>query len=624
LKIGFLNFKNKNNQSIRYFIDFYTLFLIKILVQHLNYHKLPLKLKKTKKPFHLTAKSFNFWLEQLCNKTGITVAVTLSNLIKVAGTLSSFIFPPFIVALLKRKLDYTSFDIQIIERIKKGNYPDTIAYDKKKFTRKASIKTSSHKVKDKDIKKEIKLLHRFYTILDKNKNYSENKKKILKHVKKIKLEEHSLSFNLLIEWLLYNLSKKRKRLKISTIKEYFSGFYKDFLELTYEFSLDELDEEEIEQIIEHLFLKRFFKIYYSNPDELTSEDINLNKSLEGKSVGKIKAKIKNFFLFYKQIHNPNLNEDIFYPLEIFKGKSLVRTYLITPGEFENFLNAIKTHPRSNFLRIISSLAFYGGLRKSEILNLKFKDIVFGIEDYIYIRKSKTYSGKRKIPICYLFPDKFLNDFKKFYKDTFRSLKKEERKKKVIELKLFDNDIYNRENFLEDINFLIYALKKYFKNNKLVFHSLRHCFASWLILNFFLITRPKFRFFLLQLFENKALLGLDIYNTEKLKKFFIPNEQNLSAFALWKISMVIGHISPEETLSSYIHILEIYLGYFYWNIFQKEENFSRFFGKFNSKRIIGLIPSLNNDRSIRKAGFKRVSSGYSFIDIMKYLDKKLKL
>ena len=113
-----------------------------------------------------------------------------------------------------------------------------------------------------------------------------------------------------------------------------------------------------------------------------------------------------------------------------------------------------------------------------------------------------------------------------------------------------------------------------------------------------------------------------YDSLKLSQLFGSANKNFIYFGLWKISTIMGHISPEETLSNYIHMLELFVGYFYWAISQKEENLYNYFGKFNSKRVIAIIPTLNNDRSVRKAKFRKYNNNYSFYSIAKFVDKKL--
>ena len=101
-----------------------------------------------------------------------------------------------------------------------------------------------------------------------------------------------------------------------------------------------------------------------------------------------------------------------------------------------------------------------------------------------------------------------------------------------------------------------AMKSYFDDKTLTFHSLRHCCGSWLTAELMLTCYPD------------ALKYMPVgLRSKHISKFSMPKYENLLGAAhdtvgmFTRIAKIMGHSSPEVTLKYYIHIMDAFAEYF---------------------------------------------------------------
>ena len=184
-------------------------------------------------------------------------------------------------------------------------------------------------------------------------------------------------------------------------------------------------------------------------------------------------------------------------------------------------------------------------------------------------------------------------------------------------KLDENDyLFDKNIFIEDIARIKSSLRSFFKDKKLTFHSLRHSFATWAFLKFIAISYDDFKFFLKDYFKKDDPLGLDYIDDENFKKYFGISSEKSNASFLWKLSKVLGHLYPEVTITSYIHLIDLFV------IFKNKVLLYKSDLYYSKKGLKSFLPNINSDIGIQKnKSFKYVKNkGYSIDDVLTYLKK----
>lgn len=193
------------------------------------------------------------------------------------------------------------------------------------------------------------------------------------------------------------------------------------------------------------------------------------KNLEGATIFNVLKLIRQIWNYSKELHLHNTNH---YPFvkSVMSFTDNKRERYLTKQEIKILLDTLYDMDYQTYL--ISKLSLYTGMRKGEIVNLKKYNLNFD-NGYVDLLGSQTKTGKprmiklkedllnelqewakdRKIE-DYVFKNKTGNPFQHFY-ETFR--------KSVKECKLNNGETKKQQN-------------------KVVFHTLRHTFASHLAMN----------------------------------------------------------------------------------------------------------------------------------------------
>jgi len=139
------------------------------------------------------------------------------------------------------------------------------------------------------------------------------------------------------------------------------------------------------------------------------------------------------------------------------------------------------------------LGFYGGLRSSEVSRLTMNDVVsLDGELNVEIHNSKSPAGRRRVPLHMLAPADACKTVEKLYENRLSEFREKSISRQLIlkNIPLFGPN-RSRDHYTSRYlaNTCIAELKKYMGMD-FVFHSLRHSFASWLLLRWYAARYPE--------------------------------------------------------------------------------------------------------------------------------------
>ena len=232
-----------------------------------------------------------------------------------------------------------------------------------------------------------------------------------------------------------------------------------------------------------------------------------------------------------------------------------RCQTVQPADFdEYFFNTFQApYDNAKPLAVVNALCFYGGLRVIETLSLTLNDVrLVGGEVWLTVRKSKTLSGQRRIPLHVLAPPDVLMRCARYIRERVALMRH-------LGCKLSDvyvlgphskPDGFDRRSLIEPG---LMVLRHAF-GAAIDFHTLRHNFATWL-----LIRLAVYRGDL-----NASVLTVndcDLFHGEVLallEQLFNPRDRAKDYIVIRKL---IGHASFAMTLNTYTHCFGLLLSTF---------------------------------------------------------------
>lgn len=237
-------------------------------------------------------------------------------------------------------------------------------------------------------------------------------------------------------------------------------------------------------------------------------------------VGNLIKNFHTFLVLYAQA--PKIPfEDIDYASS---GKKLItKANTLNEQEINRIQQELNPNPR---LRFVFLLGVRLGLRFEEVATLQFGSFIGceeGFEAFCFITDSafhniKTVSAQRKLSLRKYLNASEYHDFIDFYnKRKYETLSTPHQLKKQF---LFSEDKITPFNRKEKDEGILPILWRVTGDESLTFHSLRHAFV------------------------NKNLFSLLI------------DEKKLTRDSLMAFSYEIGHLSPEETLKTYFHLMPL--------------------------------------------------------------------
>lgn len=243
--------------------------------------------------------------------------------------------------------------------------------------------------------------------------------------------------------------------------------------------------------------------------------------------------------------------------------------IVTPAEFRRAMALIDTSQQPERFRTMQKLAlilgYRFGIRRSECAGLMLKDLPYLFDDDPHdgeviirsneYRQGKSYSATRRLPLWLLMPEerKQLIDW---VKRRHGEITTAQRQKQLLFCRSGNGRLLLDNKAL--FHPIQSALKTVSGDDMLRYHHLRHSFVS---------------FTLLRLLERAPCELLPrAWRMDDNRTMAMPNaDADISALAglapqdcpsrkrLWQLGLWAGHASPEETLSTYTHLLDWVLG-----------------------------------------------------------------
>lgn len=233
---------------------------------------------------------------------------------------------------------------------------------------------------------------------------------------------------------------------------------------------------------------------------------------------------------------------------------ICKTALISPHLFHGMLKQLENIQGisvrdKNMFKLIFILGFRAGLRINETLNIFVRDLLM-TEDAVILtirnnrsKNQKSYSAYRKIPLHHLFKADELRAFKAYSLNRKRLLKGQG---KSFAQPLFLKQSL-KETYENEVNSLLKQLiQSFFGEHNFTYHSLRHSAFNHLYL----------------VLKHSPLA--DAFTD------YTPNEQIRIRYALlrnrntqqiwYALSHFAGHLTPETTCSSYLHLMHLAISY----------------------------------------------------------------
>ena len=233
---------------------------------------------------------------------------------------------------------------------------------------------------------------------------------------------------------------------------------------------------------------------------------------------------------------------------------ICKTALISPHLFHGMLQQLENTQGisvrdKNMFKLIFILGFRAGLRINETLNIFVRDLLITEDDVMLTirnnrnKNQKSYSAYRKIPLHHLLKADELRAFKAYSLNRKRLLKGQG---KSLRQPLFLKQSLKETHENEVNTRLKQLIQPIFGEHNFTYHSLRHSAFNHLYL----------------ILKNSALA--DVFTD------YSPHEQLRIRYALlrnrntqqtwYAFSHFAGHITPETTCSSYLHLMHLAISY----------------------------------------------------------------
>lgn len=371
-----------------------------------------------------------------------------------------------------------------------------------------------------------------------------------------------------LRWICYEFTTRN--FTAGTAKEYMNNFLRDLLfSPPFESAVDmqywdDSDISELEQRIE-------------------------NVKSKNKRISNMRS-----FLGFCQLHEMLRNASMDFT-SVGYTSFVRRNRIIGLHEFDRLIESIEGEKRHVLLvRCILIMAFYGGLRASEILELSLNDVyIYENECYIDIRKGKSFSAAREIPLHYFAPQHLVNYIKEYQSVRLSELKKmgEKNLNKVAFMgPQGEPDVYTRDAVLTPI---IRFLQD-FMGERMDLHTLRHGFVSWLMLRWYAGRYPDFEDMLLE----QGHVNFDAENKQRFFRFFnvydgesLPTEDETIMYHLMKVA---GHADTSSIKNHYLHAFGAIHVHLMYRISKLGES-----KKLPGKFIAAVVPKMKHGDSRKK-------------------------
>lgn len=369
----------------------------------------------------------------------------------------------------------------------------------------------------------------------------------------------------LLHWgttLISDERLRRKKVRLKTMKKYVMAIAEPILIYAYILNLIDTDVTDID----------WAELY----DGVLEKRISLKKKKF--MIGRIND--FHFFLAQKY-HCSSVN--IKYDGRVFSN---VNVNIVTPKEYQAVRTYLLNGKRqdSRIMRIqniILSLGYRCGLRANEALNIKISELHDGqtikfnesfkvdspeiLIKYNTHGKLKNRTSIRRVPLILLLADE-LKDLLSWKKSRIKELRI------AGKTKIQDEPLFNLKS--EDANTpkyhnifppILLALKEVTRDYDVNFHHLRHSFTNFLLLRLMSDDNdnllPKEWYFDQTTKDHLLWKGMNKQKRASLRsRLLVSTKSQPTRKLLYLVSLLSGHIDPNVTMNSYLHLLDWVLGH----------------------------------------------------------------
>ena len=239
--------------------------------------------------------------------------------------------------------------------------------------------------------------------------------------------------------------------------------------------------------------------------------------------------------------------------EVYQGRKRAR--LIDPSDFAEYLDSFDPSDRKALImKVASILGYYAGMRANEMTVLTLDNIIlYDDECFIEIHGGKTPAARRRIPLHLLAPKAIYQWIEIWWQQRRAEFNETARLDKIH---LF-GPTKKRQRFTRSnlTNVVIGHLKLHFGKD-IVFHSLRHNFASWLFLRWYALRYPIILDDLYDrnnpIFSHAAQRKLALLFSSETGELSDPARPN----DLVVLSKLQGHLGQKTLFDCYVHTFHI--------------------------------------------------------------------
>jgi len=328
-----------------------------------------------------------------------------------------------------------------------------------------------------------------------------------------------------------------------------------------------IDKQSISSGTSYTYLDRtFFKGFLSDPDshdlekwDIEDHELLLESCLSRNNISiqtkKLTADTFSSLYKFASEHGYCSSFNISYINSEWVG-STNRNEILGLHEFDSFIRILIEENTRDALThaAVAILGFYAGLRAAEVTRLTLNDIILD-NGYLSleIQRGKSLASRRRVTLSLLVPEYILCILNQY----ITKRRSEFPLKSVLRnIPLFGPEgSRNRYQGRTLINRVINQLKYYFGND-IVFHSLRHCFASWLLVRWYALRYPS----IVNELHDESHNVFSQSMRAKLAQLFtvgkyseIPDWQHDCMITIAKI---IGHASPKTFFHHYVHTFHV--------------------------------------------------------------------
>ncbi|TKJ09358.1 site-specific integrase [Halomonas sp. 15WGF] len=396
---------------------------------------------------------------------------------------------------------------------------------------------------------QLKQLRKLQVCLSGSTSKKKGKSKVIASIDSLlaKTEQNGIMITLLANWCIALIRKGgrvKSRLTISTVATYLSNIAKPLI--IHEYMMDKLEVTSVGE---------WEKLY----------ETVLNTSKSSASRIRMQSRLRDFHHYLTRAYAiPPIELEAYQ-----QQQHRVDVNIITPAEYCRAIGIIISSEQDRTFKTMQILAlilgYRLGLRRSECASLLIRDIAYlpdqpSISGEVIVRANsfhsgKSYSATRRLPLLLLMPEE-----REFLIDWVQERRNQAMTRTADKQLLFCRDGEGYSLLEDSMLFrpIQIALKTVSGDKSLRYHHLRHSFISFTLLRL-LESKPNALLESTWSTDDNGHIAMPNEDVDLSKLAGLPPQHRPSRKRLWLLALWAGHASPDETLSSYSHLLDWTLG-----------------------------------------------------------------